>query len=68
MVATGRNYLTTAWWLAVWPGLAITLTALSTNLLSNWLRIAMDPKLSWRLERRPTPVAAAARSIAAVED
>ncbi|HTM77918.1 MAG TPA: hypothetical protein VL133_09855, partial [Devosia sp.] len=47
----GRNYLTSAWWLAFWPGLAITLTALAANLLSNWLRVAMDPKLSWRLHR-----------------
>jgi peptide/nickel transport system permease protein len=53
MVATGRNYLTTAWWLAFWPGLAIMLTALATNLLSNWLRIAMDPRLRWRLESVP---------------
>jgi peptide/nickel transport system permease protein len=52
MVASGRNYLTTAWWLAVWPGLAILLTALAANLLSNWLRLVMDPKLRWRLERR----------------
>ncbi len=51
MVADGRNYLTTAWWLAFWPGVAILLTALAANLLSNWMRIAMDPKLSWRLER-----------------
>jgi peptide/nickel transport system permease protein len=53
MVASGRNFLTTAWWLAFWPGLAILLTALAANLLSNWLRIAMDPKLRWRLERAP---------------
>jgi peptide/nickel transport system permease protein len=51
MVADGRNYLTTAWWLAFWPGMAILLTALAANLLSNWMRIATDPKLSWRLER-----------------
>jgi peptide/nickel transport system permease protein len=51
MVADGRNYLTTAWWLSFWPGMAILLTALSANLLSSWMRIAMDPKLSWRLER-----------------
>lgn len=50
MVATGRNYLTSAWWLAVFPGLAILVTALSTNLLSNWLRIATNPMLRWRLE------------------
>jgi peptide/nickel transport system permease protein len=53
MVASGRNFLTTAWWLAFWPGLAILMTALAANLLSNWLRIAMDPKLRWRLERVP---------------
>ncbi len=51
MVANGRNYLTSAWWLAFWPGLAILLTAFAPNLLSNWLRIAMDPKLRWRLEQ-----------------
>lgn len=51
MVADGRNYLTSAWWLAFWPGMAILLTALSANLLSNWMRIAMDPKLRWRLEK-----------------
>lgn len=50
MVASGRNYLTSAWWLAFWPGFAILLTALSANLLSNWMRLAMDPKLRWRLE------------------
>ena len=50
MVAMGRNFLTSAWWLAFWPGLAILLTALATNLLSNWLRLAMDPMLRWRLE------------------
>ena len=52
MVAAGRNYLTSAWWVSLWPGFAILLTALSANLVSNWLRIAMDPRLRWRLERR----------------
>lgn len=51
MVASGRNYLTSAWWLAFWPGFAILLTALSANLLANWMRIATDPKLRWRLDR-----------------
>lgn len=50
MVAQGRAYLTTAWWLSFWPGLAIILTTLSLNLLSNWLRIALDPVQRWRLE------------------
>jgi peptide/nickel transport system permease protein len=49
MVADGRNYLNNAWWLAFWPGLAIMLTTLSLNLLSNWIRIVNDPQQQWRL-------------------
>ena len=52
MVAEGRNYLSTAWWLAFWPGLAIALVTMSLNLLSNWLRVATDPVQRWRLEPR----------------
>ena len=54
MVAQGRPYLTTAWWLALWPGLFIVITTLSLNLLSNWMRIALDPAQRWRLEARST--------------
>ena len=50
MVAQGKAYLTTAWWLSFWPGLAIILTTLSLNLLSNWMRVALDPVQRWRLE------------------
>lgn len=50
MVAQGKQYLATAWWLAFWPGLAIILTTLSLTLLSNWLRTALDPAQRWRLE------------------
>ncbi len=50
MVAQGRNYLNSAWWLAFFPGLAIMLTALALNLLSSWVRIALDPVQRWRLE------------------
>lgn len=50
MVSQGRAYITTAWWLSFWPGLAIILTTLSLNLLSNWLRVALDPQQNWRLE------------------
>ncbi|WP_417721073.1 ABC transporter permease [Salipiger sp.] len=50
MVADGRNYLGSAWWLSFWPGLAIMLVALSLNLLANWLRVAVDPAERWRLE------------------
>lgn len=52
MVAQGQSYLGTAWWVAFWPGLAITLTAMSLNLIANWLRIATDPVQRWRLEAR----------------
>jgi peptide/nickel transport system permease protein len=50
MVAQGQNYLGSAWWLAFWPGLAITLTATAMNLLANWLRVATDPAQRWRLD------------------
>jgi peptide/nickel transport system permease protein len=50
MVSQGRPYLTTAWWLSFWPGLVIVLTTLSLNLLSNWLRVVLDPEQRWRLE------------------
>lgn len=50
MVADGRNYLGSAWWLSFWPGLAIMIVAMSLNLLSNWLRVVTDPVERWRLE------------------
>ena len=50
MVAQGRNYLSVAWWLAFWPGLAIMLMTMALNLLSSWVRIATDPMQRWRLE------------------
>lgn len=50
MVANGRGYLSTAWWIAFWPGLAIMLTTLSLNILSNWARTAADPQQRWRLQ------------------
>jgi peptide/nickel transport system permease protein len=55
MVAQGQSYLSTAWWLTFWPGLAITLTAMSLNLLANWVRIVTDPVQRWRLETRKRP-------------
>ena len=45
MLADGRNYLATAWWLATLPGLAIMLTVLAVNLLGDWLRDTLDPRL-----------------------
>lgn len=54
MVSQGRPYLSSAWWLALWPGLFIVITTLALNLLSNWMRIALDPAQRWRLEARST--------------
>ncbi|MFB3817745.1 MAG: ABC transporter permease [Candidatus Methylomirabilales bacterium] len=45
MLADGRAYLSTAWWLATFPGLCIMLTVLGINLLGDWLRDALDPRL-----------------------
>jgi peptide/nickel transport system permease protein len=43
MLADGRTYLQTAWWVSVFPGLAIMLTVLGLNLLGDWLRDLVDP-------------------------
>jgi len=45
MVADGRNYLADAWWVSAFPGLAIMVTVLGINLLSDWLRDYLDPTL-----------------------
>jgi peptide/nickel transport system permease protein len=45
MLADGRNYISTAWWMSAIPGLAIMLTTLGINLLGDWLRDVLDPKL-----------------------
>lgn len=43
MLADGRTYLQTAWWVSMFPGLAIMLTVLGLNLLGDWLRDLVDP-------------------------
>jgi len=45
MLAEGRNYMASAWWIAAFPGLAIMLTVLAVNLLGDWLRDHFDPRL-----------------------
>jgi len=45
MVSDGRELIVTAWWVSMFPGLAIMLTVLSLNLLGDWLRDHLDPKL-----------------------
>ena len=48
MLADGRTYMTSAWWLATFPGVAILLLCLSVNLVGDWLRDYFDPKLRGR--------------------
>jgi len=43
MLADGRTYMQTAWWISVFPGVAIMLTVLGLNLLGDWLRDRLDP-------------------------
>jgi peptide/nickel transport system permease protein len=43
MVADGSDYLRNGWWVTVFPGAAIMLTALALNLIANWWRAAIDP-------------------------
>ncbi len=45
MIADGRGFLATAWWISLFPGLAMLLTILAVNLMGDWLRDHLDPKL-----------------------
>ncbi|WP_436371369.1 ABC transporter permease [Cytobacillus sp. BC1816] len=44
MLTDGRNYLATNWWLATFPGIAITITVLGIIFLGDWLRDVLDPR------------------------
>ena len=45
MVSDARQYLNTAWWMAVFPGAAILLIVMSVNFIGDWLRDRWDPRL-----------------------
>lgn len=45
MLAEGRDHLATSWWLATFPGLAISLTVLGAILFGDWLRDVLDPRM-----------------------
>nr|WP_252121627.1 ABC transporter permease [Rhizobium sp. RCAM05350] len=49
LVAEGQPYLRSAWWVSLWPGLAIASMAVSATIVGNWFRIANDPTLRVRL-------------------
>lgn len=44
MLADGRTYIASAWWIITLPGLALLATVLSVNLLGDWLRDWLDPR------------------------
>ena len=44
MLADGRSYIESAWWVSTYPGLAIAFTVLGFNLLGDWLRDRFDPQ------------------------
>jgi peptide/nickel transport system permease protein len=50
ILTSGKDYITVAWWLSVFPGLAILITVLSYNLVGEGLRDALDPRI-WRSEK-----------------
>jgi peptide/nickel transport system permease protein len=45
MLSDARNYLLTAWWAGVFPGVAIVATVLSVNVIGERLRDILDPRL-----------------------
>ncbi|WP_267459307.1 hypothetical protein [Brevibacillus composti] len=45
MLSDGRQYLATSWWVATFPGIAITLTVLGIIFLGDWLRDMLDPRM-----------------------
>ncbi len=45
MLNDGRNFMRTAWWLTVFPGMAVFVTVLSFNLIGDHLRETLDPRM-----------------------
>jgi peptide/nickel transport system permease protein len=45
MIAEGRDYIASAWWISFFPGLAILVTVLAFNFFGDWLRDALDPTM-----------------------
>jgi peptide/nickel transport system permease protein len=50
MINRGREYITTAWWLTLYPGLAMTLTVLALGMLGDAVRDVMDPHMRSRAD------------------
>lgn len=48
MLADGRQYINSAWWMTTFPGIAITITVLGVAFLGDWLRDVLDPNMRGR--------------------
>ncbi len=46
MLNEGKTYIYNAWWMTTFPGLALVVTALGVNLVGDWLRDTLDPRLT----------------------
>ena len=46
MISLGRDYISIAWWLSTFPGLAILLTVLAINLVGDRIRDVLDPRVT----------------------
>ena len=46
LLADSRDYIQTSWWVTFFPGIAISLTVWAINLVGDWLRDILDPRLS----------------------
>jgi peptide/nickel transport system permease protein len=58
LVAEGQKYITSAWWLVTFPGMAILLTTMALAILANWIVVFLDPaqraRATARLQARET--------------
>jgi len=48
MLADGKSYINSAWWMTFFPGIAITITVLGVVFLGDWLRDFLDPNIRAR--------------------
>lgn len=64
MLASGRNYVTSAWWLAALPGIAIFMVVMAANLIGDWFRDRYDPRSPFRQARNERAAIAAAAAAA----
>lgn len=62
MLSSGRNYVATAWWLAAFPGIAIFLIVMASNLIGDWIRDRYDPRSPFRLAANEAAAEARAAS------